>query len=188
MSTLPAVADALLGIAAAMRVAGARWYLFGAQAAIMWGSPRLSADVDVTVELDRNAITVLIDAMRGQGFDPVISDVEFVERTRVLPFVHRPTRMPIDVVIAGPGLEEEFLNRAVDVALRDESIPVISPDDLIVTKILAGRPKDIEDVRAVILARRNDIDLIRVRSLLRLLEEALGQSDLLPALDTALRP
>jgi len=46
----------------------------------------------------------------------------------------------------------------------------------------------IEDVRAVILARRNDIDLIRVRSLLRLLEEALGQSDLLPALEAALRP
>ena len=188
MSTLPAVADALHGIAAAMRVAGARWYLFGAQAAILWGSPRLSADVDVTVQLDRDAITNLIDAMHGQGFDLMIGDAEFIERTRVLPFVHRSTRMPVDVVIAGPGLEEEFLNRAIGVALRDESIPVISPDDLIITKILAGRPKDIEDVRAVIRARRDDIDLLRVRSLLRLLEEALGQSDLLPALDAALRP
>jgi len=91
-------------------------------------------------------------------------------------------------VIAGPGLEEEFLNRAVSVGLRGERIPVISPDDLIVTKILAGRPKDMEDVRAVILARRHEIDLPRVRSLLRMLEEALGQSDLLPALETALRP
>jgi hypothetical protein len=188
VSTLPAVADALLGIAAAMRVAGTRWYLFGAQAAIMWGSPRLSADVDITVELSPDTITNLIAAMRIQGFDLVFGDDEFIERTRVLPFIHRSSRMPVDVVIAGPGLEEDFLNRVVGVALRGESIPVISPDDLIVTKILAGRPKDMEDVRAVILARRDEIDLVRVRSLLRMLEEALGQSDLLPAFDAALRP
>jgi len=31
-----------------MRESGLRWYLFGAQAAIVWGSPRLSVDVDVT--------------------------------------------------------------------------------------------------------------------------------------------
>jgi hypothetical protein len=188
VSTSPAVAEALLAIAAAMRAAGTRWYLFGAQAAIVWGSPRLSADVDVTVETSAEKTSSVVAAMRDQGFDLVVGDAEFIERTRVLLFVHRSTRMPIDVVLAGPGLEEQFLERAVDVALHDEQIPVISPDDLIVTKILAGRPKDIEDVRAVILARRHELDLDRVRSLLRLLEQALGQSDLLPALEAALRP
>jgi Nucleotidyltransferase of unknown function (DUF6036) len=188
VSTLPAVADALLGIAAAMRDAGVRWYLFGAQAAILWGSPRLSADVDITVDLQRKAVTDVIKAMAVHGFDVVFGDDEFVERTRVLPFIHRSSRMPVDIVLAGPGLEEEFLNRAVGVAIADQSIPVISPDDLIVTKILAGRPKDMEDVRAVILARRDEIDFPRVRSLLRLLEEALSQTDLLSALDAASRP
>jgi hypothetical protein len=33
-----------------------RWYLFGAQAAIVWGSARLSADVDVTAALDQVAL------------------------------------------------------------------------------------------------------------------------------------
>ena len=162
MSTSPAVTEALLGIAAAMREAGARWYLFGAQAAILWGSPRLSADVDVTVEVPRETAGSLVDAMRRHGFELVFSDTEFVERTRVLPFVQRTTKMPVDVVLAGPGLEEEFLNRAIGVALRGESIPVIAPDDLIVTKILAGRPKDLEDVRAVILARRRHVVAIRL--------------------------
>lgn len=188
MSTSPAVAEALLAIAAAMRKAGVRWYLFGAQAAIIWGSPRLSADVDVTVDLPRETIGALIEAMRERGFELVFADDEFIERMRVLPFLQSTTRMPVDVVLAGPGLEEEFLHRAVAVALHEEMIPVISPDDLIVTKILAGRPKDIEDVRGVILARRDELDVERVRSLLTLLEEALGQSDLLPALDNALRP
>src|SRR6185503_1904376 len=74
VSTLPAVVDALHRIAAAMREVGIRWYLFGAQAAIVWGSPRLSADVDVTVDLPRDTITQLIDAMRRQGFDAVFDD------------------------------------------------------------------------------------------------------------------
>lgn len=35
----------------------------------------------------------------------------FVERTRVLPMVHRGTAIPVDMVLAGPGLEELFLSR-----------------------------------------------------------------------------
>jgi len=60
---------------------------------------------------------------------------------------------------------------------------VISPEDLIVTKVLAGRPKDIEDVRGVLQERLDSLDLERVRSLLRLLEQALTQSDLLSTLE-----
>jgi hypothetical protein len=60
---------------------------------------------------------------------------------------------------------------------------VISPEDLIVTKVLAGRPKDIEDVRGIVHERRASLDEGRVRRTLGLLEQALGQSDLLPAFE-----
>lgn len=36
--------------------------------------------------------------------------VEFVARTRVLPFLHQATGIPLDVVLAGPGLEKLFLD------------------------------------------------------------------------------
>jgi len=62
--------------------------------------------------------------------------------------------------------------------VQGTSIPVISPEDLIVTKVLAGRSKDIEDVRSVIHERRASLDAERIRTLLGLLEQALGQSDL----------
>lgn len=52
-------------------------------------------------------------------------------------------------------------------------------------KVLAGRPKDLEDVQA--LLERTDIDRGEVRSLLGQLEEALAQSDLLPAFEAACR-
>jgi predicted nucleotidyltransferase len=170
-------ADVLRAVANAMRELGVRWYVFGAQAAIVWGSPRLSSDVDVTVEY--LAPQKIAEAFRRHGFDIVHDDADFVERTRVIAVMHRDSRMPVDIVLAGPGLEDEFLERAVVRKIGGRNIPVMSPEDLVATKILAGRAKDLEDVHAVMRARRTDLDLERIRSLLQLLERALTRSDLL---------
>jgi len=109
---------------------------------------------------------------------------DFVRRTRVLPFVHARTAFPVDVVLAGPGLEELFLSRAVSVPLAGAAVPVISPEDLIVTKVLAGRPKDLEDIRGVLRERLTVLDVQSIGSTLALLEEALGQSELSAAQKT----
>ncbi len=66
-------------------------------------------------------------------------------------------------------------------------MPVISAEDLIVTKILAGRSKDLDDVRGIIAAK-TDLDLDAVRVTLSMLEEALGVSDLLPIFDRIAGP
>jgi hypothetical protein len=162
-----------------------RWYLFGAQAAIIWGSPRLSADVDVTATIDSEGIDAFVQAMGQHGFHLLSEDSDFLARTRVLPFAHGRTGMPLDVVLAGPGLEEDFLRRAISVDIDHAEIPVISPEDLIITKVLAGRAKDIEDIRGVIQERRASIDEERIRRILGLLEQALSQSDLLPVFERA---
>jgi hypothetical protein len=174
------VAELLQSLAVVMAERDLPWYLFGAQAAIIWGSPRLSADVDVTATIEPSAVNAFVSTMKQHGFLILQGDPDFVARTRVLPFVHRDTHMPLDVVLGGRGLEEDFLRRAIPVHIGPARIPVISPEDLIITKVLAGRPKDIEDVRAVIHERRASLDEQRVRQILHLLEEALGQSDLLP--------
>jgi hypothetical protein len=88
------------------------WYLLGAQAVIACGVPRLSADVDVTLKIDPDDPEQFVAAMQNGGFDLLESDPDFVRRTRVLPFVHRATEMPLDVVLAASGLEDEFLQRS----------------------------------------------------------------------------
>jgi hypothetical protein len=51
--------------------------------------------------------------------------------------------------------------------------------DLLVSKVLAGRPKDLQDVREL-LAGRRPVRHDQVEGLLASLEEALDQSDLTP--------
>src|SRR6185369_15404565 len=105
-------ADVLASLASAFERAGLRWYLFGAQAAIIHGAARLTADVDVTVHLDDASPQVLVRALLDAGFTLRVPDPEFVERTRVLPVIHAASGVPADIVFAGPGLEEMFLTRA----------------------------------------------------------------------------
>lgn len=182
-----APADLIAALAGALADAGARWYLFGAQAALIWGRPRLTADVDVTVRLDPEDPDALVRTLERHGFRLRVSPADdFVRRTRVLPFVFTPNGLPVDVVLAGPGIEELFLSRAVPVRLGSVTVPVISPEDLIVTKILAGRPKDVEDVRGILFERLPQLDLAAIRSTLGLLEAALAQNDLQPAFEAEL--
>lgn len=177
------IGDVLAALQRALDAAGVRWFLFGAQAAILYGVARLSADVDITVDLGPRPGRELVEILTGGGFELLVSDAEFVEATRVMPFVHRASGVPVDVVLGGPGLEEQFLGRAEVRRLGDAPIPVASAEDLVAMKILAGRPRDLEDVAAIIRARRADLDLAYTRGLLRLLESALDRADLLVELD-----
>jgi len=88
--------------------------------------------------------------------------------------------MPLDMVLAGPGLEQLFLDRAHTFDLDGKKIPVIAPEDLIVGKVLAGRPKDVDDVRGILRERGSALNLAQIRGTLRMLEEALSRGDLLP--------
>ena len=184
MSSSPApVAELLAELERALAALGLRWFLFGAQAAVLHGVARLTADVDVTVELGPHSSAALVDALTRAGFDLRVPDVAgFVEATRVLPFVHRRSRMPVDVVLAGPGLEEQFLARAEEREIGGARIPVASAEDLVAMKVLAGRGRDLEDVEAIVRIRP-DLDLSRIRGVLRLLEMALDRGDLVSEIE-----
>lgn len=182
------IADALAGLAEALQKAGIRWYLFGAQAAVLYGIPRLTADVDATAEFPLERVEELAALLAGGGFVVRVSNLAvFAGKTRVIPLTHERSGVPVDLVLAGAGLEEEFLGRARMMRVGNVSVPVIAPDDLIVTKVLAGRPKDLEDVLGVLAEQGPCLDLTRIRRLLGSLDEALSRNDLVATFDTALQ-
>lgn len=180
------VVDLLADVASALDTAGVPWYLFGAQAAILHGAVRLTADVDVTVRLpDSMSNEALAQTLEQHRFHRRVHDAAFIERTRVIPFVHLPTAFPMDVVLAGPGLEDRFFDRVVIRHIDDVRVRVASAEDLIVMKVLAGRPKDLEDVEAIVAAYGDRLDEATIRTTLELLQQALAQADLVPAFERA---
>ena len=114
---------------------------------------------------------------------PDITD-ELLATGKVLPMIH-PSGMEVDIVLAGSGLESLALSRATRVSVEGTDVPVAHATDLVVMKVLAGRGKDLEDVRALLAS--GGVDVEEARDLLGQLQEALDQSDLVPQLDRAVR-
>jgi Nucleotidyltransferase of unknown function (DUF6036) len=171
--------EAFESVSAAFGGLGLRWYVFGAQAAILHGIARATADIDVTVDPGARKTAEIARALTSHGFTLRIDDEAFVERTRVLPVTHK-SGVPVDVVLAGPGLEDLFFERVVHRRVGSVEVPIASAEDLIVMKVLAGRDKDLDDVRGLLTARKRDLDVEEIRETLGLLESALDQRDLLP--------
>jgi hypothetical protein len=175
-------ADALLAIDDTLRALGLGWYLFGAQAVAAYGVPRTTTDIDVTVDLGAASTAALANALVANGFALRSTDAAFTEANRVLLVRHLASGWSVDVIIAGPGLEAVFLERAIATRLGRRTIPVIAPDDLVALKVLAHRRKDQDDVIGI-LRNYPALDRARLRETVALLEEALDQRDLLPLLD-----
>jgi hypothetical protein len=176
----------LRDLAAGLRPLRSRWYVFGAQALVLWGLPRATADVDVTVLLSGQATGALVSALARRGFVLRFDDAAFIASTRVLALEHTPTGMPVDVVLGGPGLEEIIAADAAKVRVGRLGVPVATPTHLLVLKALAGRPKDREDAIALIANVPERVDLRAARELARRLASAIGEDDVVRALEDAI--
>ena len=173
MPRRPASVELLAALAKVLRSRKIRWYVFGAQAAIAYGSPRMTMDVDVTVAVPTEGVRPLVEALLGKGFASRATDLEaFFARSRVVPLVHQRTRMPLDLVVARDSLEMAFLDRARPVDIGGLKVPMITAEDLVIAKLFAGRPRDLEDVRAVLGTLGSSMDLRYVRTILGQLDEA----------------
>lgn len=182
---MSAVAEALAGLARVLDRQQLRWFVFGAQAVAVRGAPRATQDLDVTVELERSRVRELCEALAGEGFReryPESADA-LLKEAGVLPLRH-PSGMEVDIVLAGSGFEALALGRATRLAFGSVEVPVAHATDLVVMKVLAGRGKDLEDVRSLLAG--DEVDRDEARDLLARFERALGRSDLLPLLEAAL--
>jgi len=184
----PAAAELLAAFSQVMRRRRWRWYVFGGQAVLAYGRPRLTADVDVTVDLAESEPGDLVRELKRSSFDLrcELTDA-FLAEARLLPFVHRKTGLPVDVVLVNSSLQAEFLERRKMIDAGGSRVPMISPEDLVATKILAGRRKDLEDARGVLLERGERLDLKRVRRVIEQLDAIRGGNKLRARLERLVR-
>jgi hypothetical protein len=170
--------DAVVAFAKFAEQENLRWYVFGAQAVAIYGVPRTTGDIDITLDPGARGLEALIAPLRRAGFVPKIAKPSFAIETQIYPVIHEATGWKLDIVLAGPGLEQRFLDEARLISAGRHRIPVIAPEHLVSLKVFASRPKDLEDVRGML--RIAELDHAVVERTLAELEAMLDQSDLRP--------
>jgi predicted nucleotidyltransferase len=133
--------------------------LIGGQAVLLHGSPRLTEDIDITLGADPAALPDLLHACAALGLKPLPLRVdEFVQETFVLPVRHEATRLRVDFIFSSTPYERQAIARAEQVSIGGASVPFASAEDLILHKLFAGRPRDLEDVRGVVRRKGRALD------------------------------
>ncbi len=161
--------------------------VIGGLAVAARGTPRMTADADVTVAVPDGAEPKLVERCGAAGFQPLAGEpVEFVRTHRVLP-VAAADGMRVDLVVAGSPYETEAIGRATDVRVGEVVLRVMAAEDLVIHKIVAGRPRDLEDARSVVRRAGAALDVRLVRSVVEPLAEAIADDDMRRRLDEVLR-
>ncbi len=132
--------------------------IIGGQAVLLHGEPRLTQDVDVTLGVGPARLPEILSVCQELDFEPLPENVEdFVRSTFVLPAADRVTGIRVDLIFSTTTYEAEAISRAQSVEVGEAFVPFATAEDLIIHKLFAGRPRDIED--AVGVVRRKGLDL-----------------------------
>lgn len=151
--------EVIRAVAAELSARDLPFMLIGGQAVLIHGEPRLTQDIDVTLGVAPDRLDDLLDVSRAIGLEPLPRDpVAFVRDTLVLPTAHPESTIRVDFIFSLTPYEAQAIERAVGVEIRGETVPFASAEDLLIHKLFAGRPRDLEDARGVVRRKGPELD------------------------------
>lgn len=141
----------LAGVARELKAARIPHMVIGGQAVLLHGAPRVTEDIDLTLAAGPEQARDVLAVCQRMGLTPLPTDVDrFVAETFVLPARHAHTGFRVDFIFSTTPYERSAIGRAQPVNVAGEAVPFATAEDLIVHKLFAARPKDIEDAEGVV--------------------------------------
>jgi hypothetical protein len=169
---------AVVEIAAALESMRIDYMVVGGIANAVWGDPRATIDVDVTVAVENPGLSAAIAGL-GRLFKAAVPDPDaFVRRTRVLP-LDTADGIRIDVIFALLTFERDAVHRAASVVLGDRAVRIVTPEDLLLMKIISDRPRDLADAEALARKRADTLDRTYLEPRIREFAESLERPEIL---------
>jgi hypothetical protein len=147
----------------ALNVASVRYVVVGGLATVLHGFARLTADIDLVIDLEPAETRKAIDALVRMGFRPraPVDPLEFADPAVRASWIRdkgmrvfslwdpgQPMR-EVDLFVENPIPFEELWGRAEIVTLESTVVRIASIEDLVAMKRMAGRPQDVTDIEAL---------------------------------------
>ena len=138
--------DQLQSVFASFQRNDVRYLVIGGIAAVLYGVPRATFDLDILIEPTKENAQKLLDALLEIGFGTaqMTSAQEIVDKEITI----FTDRVRLDVQTSTPGIRfEDAWRKRVTMTYEGQEFEVVSLKDLIQSKTAAGREVDLEDVR-----------------------------------------
>lgn len=151
--------DAARQLVSLLEKLGAPYAIMGGLAVRMHALPRPTFDVDFTVALPRESLGDLYEAAEALGFSiPASQRSGWIDQVRGLPVVKLQLILTdriidLDMFLAETPFQLQLLERRQRHSAEGWEAWFVSPEDLILLKLLADRPKDRADIADVLFVQ-----------------------------------
>jgi len=138
--------DQLQPVFASFQKNDGRYLVIGGIAAVLYGVPRATFDLDILIEATKENAQKLLNALVDIGFGTaqMTSADEIIDKEITI----FTDRIRLDVQTSTPGIRfEDAWPRRTIMTYEGQDFDVLSFADLIQSKTSAGREVDLEDVR-----------------------------------------
>jgi predicted nucleotidyltransferase len=139
-------------LARELKQASIPYRVIGGQAVLLYGEPRLTRDIDVTLGIGVSELARIKKVLPAMGLKVLVKkDQEFVERTMVLPTKDRESDIRVDFIFSFSPYERQAIGRARDIKVGRTQVKFASLEDVVIHKVISGRPRDLEDIKSILV-------------------------------------
>jgi len=132
------------------------YMIIGGQAVLLYGRPRLTRDIDITLGVDTDKFALIQGVYKNLKLKPLVENPQdFARSTKVLPTEEPESKVRVDFIFSFTPYEAQAIKNAKQVIIEDYPAKFASCEDVIIHKMVAGRAIDEEDIKSI-LARNKD--------------------------------
>ena len=149
---------------------GIKYFITGGLAVSVWGRPRATFDIDIVVQMVSPQLKPLAQALKkmsSAGYLDEETALDAINNKGEFSFIDSDTGFKIDFWVLKEGKETDIAyGRRITKVIGKQKIYFISPEDLVVNKLLWHRESDssrhLEDIESIIKISKN-IDLTYIK-------------------------
>jgi predicted nucleotidyltransferase len=140
------------------------YMIIGGQAVLLYGTPRLTRDIDITLGIDTDKFSLIEGICRKLKLKILPPDPKnFVKDTKVLPTEDSRLKIRVDFIFSFTPYERQALKKARRVSMDNYPVRFASAEDVIIHKMFAGRAIDEEDVKNILIKNKNKINYLYIK-------------------------
>lgn len=155
------VYDTLLDFVDVLNELGLRYAVMGGLAVRAYSIPRPTWDVDLTIGIDRDDLSRFFTAVAARGYTvPEAYTRGWLDQVAGMPLIKFKTyrvsgTVDVDVFIAENDFQKSLLTRSEKMATDIGPVSFVTPEDLILLKLIAKRSRDLIDVVDLLFIQGN---------------------------------
>lgn len=147
----------LLKVCSSLNQVQVPYMIIGGLAVALWATPRATVDLDFIISLQEEDFPKFKAALEATKLDFISIHLFKLKKIKIIRFSlckQSHELIVVDLLLADNEFLKNAIQRRQSFPLLKERIYVVTPEDLILLKLMSLRPQDIVDIQNVILHQK----------------------------------